>query len=92
MIDNILFTANIVAPVFLIIALGYVSKKIGIINENFVDVTSKFVFSVSLPALIFMQIAEMDLSKAINFPQVAFIYIGTILTFILIWLGQHTIY
>lgn len=88
MIDNILFTANIVAPVFLIIALGYVSKKMGIINENFVDVTSKFVFSVSLPALVFMQIAEMDLSKAINFPQVAFIYIGTILTFILIWLGS----
>lgn len=86
MIDNILFTANIVTPVFLIIALGYVSKKMKIINENFVDVTSKFVFSVSLPALIFMQIAKMDLSKAINFPQVIFIYIGTIASFILIWL------
>ncbi len=86
MIDNILFTANIVAPVFLIIALGYLSKKMKIINENFVDVTSKFVFSVSLPALVFMQIAEMDLSKAINFPQIIFIYIGTIITFLLIWL------
>lgn len=86
MIDNILFTANTVAPVFLIIALGFISKKIGIINENFVDVTSKFVFSVSLPALIFMQIAKMDLNKAINFKQISFIYIATIATFILIWL------
>lgn len=86
MIDNILFTANTVAPVFLIIALGFISKKIGIINENFVDVTSKFVFSVSLPALIFMQIAKMDLNKAINFKQISFIYIATIVTFILIWL------
>jgi hypothetical protein len=57
-----------------------------IINENFVDVTSKFVFSISLPALVFMQIAEMDLSKAINFPQIIFIYFGTITSFILIWL------
>lgn len=88
MIENIRFTANIVSPVFLIIALGYISKKSGIINENFVDVTSKFVFSVSLPALVFMQISEMDLSKAINFPQIIFIYIGTIATFILIWLGS----
>jgi predicted permease len=88
MIENILFTANTVAPVFLIIALGYISKKIKIINENFVDVTSKFVFSVSLPALVFMQIAGMDLSKAINFPLIAFIYIGTIITFILIWLAS----
>lgn len=86
MLDNILFTANIVAPVFLIIALGYFSKRMKIINENFVDVTSKFVFSVSLPALVFMQITGMDLSKAIYFPQIIFIYIGTILTFILIWL------
>ncbi len=86
MIDNILFTANIVAPVFLIIAIGYASKKLKIINENFVDATSKFVFSVSLPALVFMQIAEMDLSKAVNFPQIIFIYTGTISTFILIWL------
>lgn len=86
MIDNILFTANTVAPVFLIIALGFISKKIGIINENFVDVTSKFVFSVSLPVLIFMQIAKMDLSKAINFELLSFIYIVTIATFILIWL------
>jgi predicted permease len=86
MLDNILFTANIVAPVFLIIALGYISKKMKIINENFVDVTSKFVFSVSLPTLVFMQISEMDLSKAINFPQIIFIYTGTIVTFILIWL------
>uniref|UniRef100_UPI0025B7F817 AEC family transporter n=2 Tax=Ignavibacterium TaxID=795750 RepID=UPI0025B7F817 len=61
-------------------------KKMRIINENFVDVTSKFVFSVSLPALVFMQIAEMDLSKTINFPQILFIYTGTITTFILIWL------
>lgn len=88
MIENILFTANIVSPVFLIIALGYISKKSGIINENFVDVTSKFVFSVSLPALVFMQISEMDLSKAINFPQIIFIYTGTIASFILIWLGS----
>jgi predicted permease len=28
MIENILFTANTVAPVFLIIALGYISKKL----------------------------------------------------------------
>jgi predicted permease len=35
-----------------------------------------------------MQIAGMDLSKAINFPLIAFIYIGTIITFILIWLAS----
>lgn len=86
MIENIIFTANTVAPVFIIVAVGYFSKKIKIINENFVDVTSKFVFSVSLPAFIFLKIIELDLSKALAVDQIAYIYSATILSFILVWL------
>lgn len=85
MIDNLVFTANIVAPVFLIIALGYFSKKIKIINENFVEITSKFVFSVSLPAFIFLKIIELDLSKALELNQIFYIYAGTIITYLIIW-------
>ncbi len=85
MIDNIIFTANTVAPVFIIVAIGYLSKRIKIINENFVDVTSKFVFSVSLPAFIFLKIINLDLSKALAIDQIIYIYSATILSFILIW-------
>lgn len=86
MIDNIIFTANVVAPVFLIVAIGYIVKKLGVINENFVDVTSKFVFSVSLPALVFINIATIDLSEAIDFSQIIYICIATIITFLLVWI------
>src|SRR4030066_1290494 len=86
MIDNIIFTGNVVAPVFLIVALGYFVKKINVINENFVDVTSKFVYTVSLPALVFINIAEIDLSEAIDFGQIGYIYAATLITFFLIWL------
>lgn len=86
MTENIIFTANIVAPVFLIVALGYIAKLTKIINENFVQITSKFVFSVSLPAFIFMKISVIDLSEAIDLNQVIFIYAGTTALFILIWL------
>lgn len=85
MIENIIFTANTVAPVFIIVAVGYFSKKIKIINENFVDVTSKFVFSVSLPAFIFMKIIDLDLSQALAVQQIAYIYSATILSFIIVW-------
>ena len=86
MIDNIIFTGNVVAPVFLIVALGYFVKRINVINENFVDVTSKFVYSVSLPALVFINISEIDLSEAIDFGQIGYIYAATLITFFLIWL------
>jgi len=73
LIDNIIFTGNVIAPVFLLVALGYFVKRINVINENFVDVTSKFVFSVSLPALIFMNISGIDLSEAIDLKQIGYI-------------------
>ena len=86
MIDNIIFTGNVVAPVFLLVALGYFVKRINVINENFVDVTSRFVYSVSLPALVFINIAEIDLSEAIDFNQIIYIYAATLISFFLIWI------
>jgi malonate transporter len=85
LIDNIIYTGNIVAPVFLMIALGYFIRRINVINENFVEITSKFVFSVSLPALIFMNISAIDLSEAIDLGQIGYIYLGTLVSFLVIW-------
>lgn len=86
MIDNIIFTGNVVAPVFLLVALGYFVKRINVINENFVDVTSKFVFSVSLPALIFINISTIDLSSVIDLGQIFYIYAATLISFFIIWI------
>ena len=87
MFDNILFTANIVAPVFLIIAVGFIARKRKVINEVFVDVTSKFVFQISLPVFIFLKISVLDLSQVFELTQIAYIYAGTTITYLLIWLG-----
>lgn len=86
MIENIIFTGNVVAPVFLLVALGYFLKRVNVINENFSEVTSKFVFSVSLPALIFINISEIDIGSAIGINQIFYIYSATIISFIIIWI------
>jgi predicted permease len=67
------------------VALGYFIRRINVINENFVEVTSRFVFSVCLPALIFMKISTIDLSKAIDLNQIGYIYLATIIAFVVIW-------
>jgi predicted permease len=85
--ENIIFTANIVAPVFLIIAVGYFAKRMKIINEVFVEVTSRLVFQISLPVFIFLEIAELDLSQVLELKQIAYIYAATIIPYLLIWFG-----
>jgi predicted permease len=62
----ILFTLNIVAPIFLLIVIGIFLKRINLINDLFVSQTSKFVFKVSLPALIFLKIASVKITQAFD--------------------------
>jgi predicted permease len=68
------------------IALGFAIKKIGVINENFVAITSKFVFNISLPAFIFMKISNIDLTAVLDMGQIIFIYAGTLIVYFIIWI------
>lgn len=62
----ILFTVNIVTPIFLLIVLGIFLKQVKLVNGVFVSQTSKFVFKVSLPALIFLKIATITITEAFD--------------------------
>jgi malonate transporter len=84
-VQNLIFTLNLVAPVFLIVALGYILKKLRLINDDFVTLTSKIVFLVSLPVLIFVEIATMEISEVLNLDLIIFVYIGTLISFGLAW-------
>jgi len=63
---NVLFIFNIVLPIFLLIILGLFLKKLEIINDNFVKQLSNFVFKVSLPALIFLQLSSVEINTAFD--------------------------
>ena len=84
--QNLIFSIGLVAPVFLIVALGYLLKKLGMINDNFVTLSSKIVFTVSLPALIFIEILNVDIGKIFDLAAITFVYGGTLIAFLLAWI------
>ena len=79
------FTASIVTPIFFIVFLGYLLKRLKVIDTGFVNVSSKLVFTVTLPALVFMSIAQMDFHAVFNPRQLSYVVIGTLVTYVLIW-------
>lgn len=89
MIDNIIFTADTIAPVFIIIALGYICKRLKIINENFVEITSKFVFNISLPVFIFLKVIDLDLCNAFATNMILYIYFAILFSFSLIYFASN---
>lgn len=83
--QNFIIVAGLVIPVFLIVALGYLLKKSGMINDNFVKLSSKIVFTVSLPALIFSEISKTDFTQIFDLKLIVYAYVGTLVTFLFVW-------
>ncbi|MBT4287301.1 MAG: AEC family transporter [Deltaproteobacteria bacterium] len=84
--QNLLFSLEVVAPVFLIILLGFILKYKKMIDEQFVSLSSAIVFKIALPSLVFSKIANTDFTKAFNPVLISVCVIGTIVSFLLAWL------
>ena len=60
---NIILTAiNAIAPIVLLIVLGYVLKRIKFLSKDFLKLGNKLVFRVLLPVMLFMNIYDSDWS------------------------------
>ncbi len=84
--QNLIFSLNVVAPVFLIVLLGMVLKLTKQINENFISISSKIVFNVAMPGLIFQELSTTDFRAAFDVKQIVFIYAGTLFFFFSSWI------
>lgn len=60
--DNIIFSLNIVAPIFLLVLLGVFLKKVRLFEASFFSACDKLVFRIGLPCLLFLDIAEASFS------------------------------
>jgi malonate transporter len=83
---NTLFIINTVSPIFLIVVVGWTLRKIGVIQENFIKQSIKFVFNVTLPILIFLKLAVADFSTIFDSGIIVLVYGCMFIVFILGWL------
>ena len=77
--ENLIFSLNATVPVFLMMILGIVFRRIGWIDEVFAAKMNQFVFRVSLPAVLFIDLAGVDFVEAWNPKFVLFCFAVTFL-------------
>ncbi|MCK8084477.1 AEC family transporter [Vibrio sp. 1CM8B] len=77
--EQFAFSASVTGPICLMLFLGVMLKRIGLINDNFIDVASKVVFQVTLPAMLFLSIVQSNHNFSASSALVAF---GVIANFI----------
>lgn len=84
-LQSLAFTANTVAPIFFIVFLGIVLKRIGLIDAPFVSTASRLVFTLTLPALVFMAISGTNFQSVFNPDQLIYFVGATLSSFALLW-------
>jgi len=83
-ISVILFTAvNAVAPVVLVILLGYMLKRKGFLSKDFLAIGNKLVFNVCLPCMLFVNVYSIESFSSINWDIVIYSVLMLVALFLL---------
>jgi predicted permease len=85
MLAIFLETLNITAPVFAMLFLGVLLKRIDWINDNFIHTASALVFNVTMPALLFLGILHADLHAALQPALLIYFSLATLVCFAIAW-------
>ncbi len=84
MLDNLIFCLNATMPIFLLMVLGYLFRKMNILNEQFTKNLNSFVFKIALPVLVFRELANQDIKESWDTGFVFFCFGVTALSIILL--------
>ncbi|MCJ8298512.1 MAG: AEC family transporter [Pseudomonadales bacterium] len=83
-ISTILFSLSITGPIFIVLILGALLGRRRFIDQAFIETGSKLVFTVTLPALLFINISQASFTQSANFPLIATGLIATLITWLII--------
>ena len=81
--ENLTFSLNATVPVFLLMILGLLFRRIGWIDEAFASKMNKFVFMVPLPVLVFRDLATVDFRQVWDMKYILFCFVATFLSILI---------
>ncbi|MDA3932601.1 MAG: AEC family transporter [Tenericutes bacterium] len=81
--ETLLFAITAVLPIIILMAIGYFLKHIKFLSDEFLVVANKFVYRISLPALLFYNIYKIESFSAIEWNHVWFASAGIVFLFVL---------
>lgn len=77
---------TVTGPVFAMVMLGIVLKRLRLIDEHFMSVASNLSFKALMPTLLFFGILRTDLHMALQPALIGYFYLATLLSFAWAWI------
>ena len=86
MLEDFIFSANAVLPIFLVIAVGYLLRRSSFLSTSTVAEMNRLVFTFALPILLFRNIFDEDFDYLFNPSLIIWVVGSTFACFVLLWL------
>jgi predicted permease len=86
MVSNLVFALNATIPLFIMIALGYFLKRVNILTDGFLAAANKFNFTITLPVLLFTDLASKNFRDTFDLKFVLFCAGSTTIGFFGAWI------
>lgn len=83
--NSFIYSINATLPIFLLIFLGNMLHRVGLLDSPFAKAIDKYVFTVALPVLVFKDLTENDIRGSFDGGYVVFCFLVTLFTILSIW-------
>lgn len=90
--EQLLFSLNATIPVFLVMVIGYILKNLHVVDEPFVKTLNSFNYKITLPVLLFKDIAESDFYSVWDTKYVLYCFLVTLVSITIIWILTGILY
>lgn len=84
--EQLLFSLNSTVPIFLVMVIGYIIRRLGMIDDTFVKTLNKLNYTVTLPFLVFKDLAGSDFYSVWDTRYVLYCFLVTFVSIAGIWL------
>lgn len=82
--SELLFAANTVLPLLLLMSTGFISRKIGLLNDGLVKGINQLIFKLFLPVNLFMSVLKTPYDTQISGKEFLFVFFGLMVLFLLL--------
>ncbi len=89
--DSLIFAFNATSPIIILVALGYVIKRIIKLDHSFIRLANKLVFKILLPCLLFLNIYNIDADSNIGAGYILYAVCAAGIVLICVFLTVHLI-
>lgn len=90
--EHLMFSLNATVPVFLIMVIGYILRLTKVMDASFVKTLNSFNYKITLPVLLFKDIAESNFYEVWDTSYVLFCFFVTLTCISVLWLLTSLLY